>query len=303
MNREQSILRNSIVVTVCVAFAGIILGILSGSFSVAFEGVYSLADASMSGLALLVARLIAIRSPQNGIKSRFNMGFWHLEPIVLAMNGTLLITVSIYALINAVTSLWSGGHDLEFSYAIVYAAVTMVVGLSIAFYEVRANRNLKSDFIALDAKAWIMTGGIAGALLVAFTIGSMIEGTRLDWLAVYIDPAVLAVICLVIIPLPLGTVRRAFSDILMITPRELRQHVEMVAQDIVNKHGFRGYHAYVARVGRARQTELHFIVPTYWIMPIMAVDAIRTEISDAIGGEGSDRWLTISFTADEEWAV
>lgn len=33
------------------------------------------------------------------------------------------------------------------------------------------NRSLKSDFIALDIKAWIMSGGIAFALLVAFVIG------------------------------------------------------------------------------------------------------------------------------------
>ena len=32
-------------------------------------------------------------------------------------------------------------------------------------------------------------------------------------------------------------------------------------------------------------------------------DAIRDEIGDALGGEGTDRWLTIVFTTDEEWAI
>ena len=34
---------------------------------------------------------------------------------------------------------------------------------------------------------------------------------------------------------------------------------------------------------------------------ITAVDAIRREIAEAIGGEGPQRWLTIDFTADPRW--
>jgi predicted Co/Zn/Cd cation transporter (cation efflux family) len=31
-------------------------------------------------------------------------------------------------------------------------------------------------------------------------------------------------------------------------------------------------------------------------------DALRDEIGNAIGDESTNRWLTIAFTADEEWA-
>jgi predicted Co/Zn/Cd cation transporter (cation efflux family) len=46
------------------------------------------------------------------------------------------------------------------------------------------------------------------------------------------------------------------------------------------------------------------IVPKNWpLRRLEEWDAIRDEIGDALGGEGSDRWLTIVFTTDEEWAV
>ena len=51
MASEQGILRLSIAVTLLLAGGGILFGLLSGSFSIVFDGVYSLADASMSGLA------------------------------------------------------------------------------------------------------------------------------------------------------------------------------------------------------------------------------------------------------------
>lgn len=70
------------------------------------------------------------------------------------------------------------------------------------------------------------------------------------------------------------------------------------------KFGFASHYSYVARVGRGRQIELFFIVPKNWpARRLEEWDAIRDEIGEALGGEGSDRWLTIVFTTDEEWAV
>ena len=66
----------------------------------------------------------------------------------------------------------------------------------------------------------------------------------------------LAIVCLIIIPMPVGTVRQAFSDMLLIAPLDLKRHVDRVAIDTASKHGFLSYRAYVAKVGRAIQVEL-----------------------------------------------
>lgn len=63
------------------------------------------------------------------------------------------------------------------------------------------------------------------------------------------------------------------------------------------------YRAYVAKVGRSREIELFFIVPES--MPAKTIrewDALRDEVGEAIGGEGLDRWITVVFTGDPQWA-
>ncbi|MBO9196243.1 cation transporter [Rhizobium sp. 16-449-1b] len=307
MRNEQRFLTISIVATVVVAALGIVFGIISGSFSIAFDGVYSLADAAMTGLALWVSSLI-VRSAESNAKSgrirnRFTMGFWHLEPIVLLLNGCLLMTVAVYALINAVISVINGGHELHFGAAIVYSGATLVVCVVMASIGIALNRSLKSDFIALDIKAWIMSGGIAFALLVAFVIGLAVLPTPMAWIARYVDPVVLGLVCLVMIPLPIGTIWKALSEVLLIAPVDLQEHVDQVASETVQRLGFLSYRAYVARVGRATEVELYFIVPEG--LPAKTIeewDALRDDIGDRIGGEGANRWLTIAFTADAEWA-
>ena len=307
MPSEQGFLRASIVATVVVAALGIAFGLLSGSFSIAFDGAYSLIDAGMTMLALLVSNMIVRSGQGDGLPGklgrRFTMGVWHLEPIVLGLNGTLLIAVAVYALINAAISVINGGHELRFDLAIVYALVTLVVCAAMAFIGARANRGLKSDFVALDVKAWIMSGGITSALLIAFIIGYAVAGTRFDSLSRYVDPVVLALVCLVIIPIPIGTVRRALSDILLIAPTDLKAHVDQVASETVQRHGFVSHRAYVAKVGRAMRVELYFIVPKdFPATAIMEWDRIRDDVGAAVGGESQNRWLVIAFTADERWA-
>ena len=109
MRTEQGVLRISIAVTFVLADFGILFGLMSGSFAIIFDGVYSLTDASMTIVALLVSNLIASSTAGGSDKSklvaRFTMGFWHLEPMVLGMNGAMLMGAAIYALITPSTAL------------------------------------------------------------------------------------------------------------------------------------------------------------------------------------------------------
>ena len=304
---EQGVLRISIAVTVLLAGVGILFGLLSGSFAIVFDGVYMLTDAIMTIVALLVSNLIAASTASGPARTRlvkhFTMGFWHLEPMVLGLNGILLTGAAIYALINAVGSLMTGGRPLSFDHAIVYAVLTLALTIGMALFARNANRSIQSDFVALDATSWLMSSALTAALLVAFVFGYLIQGTELAWLSPYIDPAALAIVCLVIIPIPAGTIRQALADILLVTPADLKRHVDTVATEIVRRHGFLSYRAYVARVGRGRQIELYFLVPTDWPPKRLEEwDPIRDEVGEAIGGDTPDRWLTIAFTTDPEWA-
>lgn len=303
---EQAVLRLSIAMTFVVAAVGIGFGVASGSASIIFDGIYSLTDAVMTSVALLVSSLITQRLSerrQARLVQRFTMGFWHLEPMVLGLNGILLSGAAVYALVTAVGSLLTGGHPLQFGRAILYATVVLIVAIGMAIHNRHANRSIRSNFVALDVQGWTISAALTGALLAAFVFGWAIQGTALDHLSPYVDPAVLALVWVIVIPLPVPTIRRALADILLITPSDMLAEIDAVARDVVARHGFLDHRAYVARVGRGRQIELYFIVPQGQPpRPLEEWDAIRDQIGEAIGGDITNRWLTIAFTTDPEWA-
>lgn len=307
LSDESGVLRASIFATLVISALGVGFGLAAGSFSIVFDGVYLLVDASMSMLALVVVNLITSHAISKELsermRERFSLGFWHLEPMVLVLNGTLLIGVAIYALVNAIGSLLNGGREIQFGWAIVYAAATVIVCAAIAVVEAHANRKINSEFLRLDVRGWIMSAGITAALLIAFCIGYAVQGTPWQWLSPYVDPAVLAIVCVLIIPLPISTLKEALSDVLLLAPDDLRQHVDQVAQIFVERHGFTSYRAYAARVGRSRIIELYFIVPAAMSAKTIGDwDALRDEVGAAIGAADPHRWLTVVFTGNPAWA-
>ena len=305
---EQGVLRLSIAGTLVMAAMAVGFGLYANSSLIIFDGIYGLIDVVMTWLSLLVARLIAQSTNtdtlQSRLNQRFSMGFWHLEPIVLGVSGTLMIGAALYAFVNAVDALTSGGRLIALGPAITFGLISLLAEGALAAFVLRANRRIGSDFIALDAKNWIIAASMSACYLLAFVGGALVRGTPLDWIGPYIDPGILAVVCLFVMVAPLGTVRQALAGILLVAPQELRSHVDTVARDVVARHGFLDYRSYVAQVGRGEQIELFFVVRADDPPRALAEwDRLRDEIGDLLGEESPDRWLTIMFTTDLEWAV
>lgn len=138
LKNEQNLLRISIFSTILLASIGIVFGLLASSSTIIFDSIYAMIDAVMTTLALIVARLITSSTSKdfihNKLEKHFTMGFWHLEPIVLGVNGILLIGAATYAFINAIDSLLLGGREILFGYAIVITLISIVVELSLGIF-------------------------------------------------------------------------------------------------------------------------------------------------------------------------
>jgi predicted Co/Zn/Cd cation transporter (cation efflux family) len=294
---EQRLLRLSILATVLLAATGIGFGLYAGSQSIVFDGLFNAIDSSMAALALLVARLV-VRQPGR----RFQQGYWHIEPMVLALNGSVLVILCCYALVDSLAGLMHGGRLLAFDGAILYALLSALVSAISYLYLRRRNRRLDSALIRLDLYSWLMSTSISLALLLAFGIGWLLQGGEHAELLPYIDPLVLALLSLLLLPLPCRTVAGAFRQILRITPSELDAQVVGVMQRMSRRYGFERFSHCAIDNGRGLFVELHILLPAAmdgW--SVSALDGVRGEIAAGIGREGPDRWLAIGFTRDGRW--
>jgi predicted Co/Zn/Cd cation transporter (cation efflux family) len=292
---EARLLNLSVGATVLIAGLGVLFGVLASSPAILFDGFFSLLDALITWLTLVVARLVASQGDR-----RFQFGFWHLEPLVILLKASVLMFLAAFALLSSVGSLLKGGYEPAFGVGLVYATVVAVICYS-CWWWMRANaERIDSGLVRLDVKAWLMSALITTALLIAFTLALVLKGTAAEGLVRYVDPAILALLSLLLLPLPFREARGALAEILVISPPEVDAQVREVMNAFVAHHGFTTFESYVSRTGRARFIEISVLVPGDLVLPVAELDALRAEIGAAIGGEGPDRWLTVMFTSSRE---
>nr|WP_232374324.1 cation transporter [Pseudomonas chlororaphis] len=280
-----------------VAIAGIVTGFVSGAESILFDGFFSLIATFIKVLMLITAKLIAKQS-----NHRFQFGFWHLEPMVLLIEGSFLLLIAIYALLNGVFGILNGGREIELGMVIVYAAVFTVVEFAYFFYVRHRNRRLKSSLIQFDNISWLVDAMLSVGLLVSFVTALLLKQYGHGEWAVYVDPLILIVLALSMLPPAFKILRPALRDVLGIAPDQLDDKVRSVMDAAKARHGFDDYISYVQKHGRARFIEIHIVLPAgYPLHGVATLDVLREEISTALGQADAARWLTISFTGDRKW--
>ncbi|MES1942225.1 hypothetical protein T5B8_18383 [Salinisphaera sp. T5B8] len=281
-----------------VAVLGVTFGLLVGSRSILFDGVFSTIDAAMSGLALLVARLAVREASQ-----RFQHGFWHLEPMVAGLNGSILLLLCFYAFLNAIQGLMGGGQELAFGLAIVYAVVVAAACFTMFAYERRINRRVDSEFLRIDMQGWMMAGSISATLAVAFVIAQLLERTAYAHLTPYVDSLLLALLTLCFMPVPIGIVRRAIREVFLIAPTALDSEVHAAMAPVMARDGLIDYFSHVAKSGRGHFIEIDILTtPDYGTgQGIAVLDEIREQIAAELSIPPERRWFTVAFTADSKW--
>lgn len=290
---EARLLRISVAATILITALGILFGLLARSPAILFDGFFSLIDVAITALTLKVAQLVASQGDR-----RFQYGFWHLEPLVMALRASVLMLLVAYAFVSAVNSLLKGGYEPDFGIALLYTVAVAAICFGMWWWMRGHAERIDSGLVRLDVKAWLMSALVTTALLVAFAAALLMQGTDAEWLIPYVDPLVLALLSLVLLPMPLREARESFAEIFMISPPELDTRVRQVMADFVARHGFLDFRSYVSKAGRAQFIEISVLVPSDLRVPVGEIDALRAEIGTAIGGAGPDRWLTILFTAD-----
>ena len=294
---EQSLLKQSTFLMFAVAIAGICTGFITGAESILFDGFFSLVATFIKVLMLITARLIAKKS-----NHRFQFGFWHLEPMVLLIEGSFLLLIAIYAFLNGVSGIITGGREIELGMVIIYAAVFTVVEFGYFFYVRYRNRTLKSSLIQFDNISWLVDAMLSVGLLVSFLIALLLKSHGFGQWAMYVDPLILVLLALSMLAPAFKILRPALRDVLGIAPDQLDDTVRQVMEAAMVEHGFEAYMSYVQKHGRARFIEIHIVLPAdYPLETVRQLDAIREQISVRLGQCDATRWLTICFTGDRKW--
>lgn len=161
--KEQRVLKVSMLSALVLAVFGVGFGVWAKSLAVVFDGFVCLVSVGLGALSVVTSRYIYKDDDEI-----FQFGYVRFEPMVNLFKSLVLVLVCVYAFINAVSSLFSGGYEVEFGGVAVYSGFALVFCFVLFIYTRQACRALESDLIRVDNTEWKIDCALYAGAIVAF---------------------------------------------------------------------------------------------------------------------------------------
>ena len=272
------------------AVMALVWGLAAGSRVIVFDGV-----SSTIGLLLSVVALLAARAAAKPGTPLFPFGRQSFVPAAVGMQGIARFAVSVYAIVDAILLVVEGGDAVQGSSVIVYSAVIAVVCVVVARW-LRGRRHL-GDLVATEATGWGLATLLSLTILAGFTVVALLPaGDVKDAAARYVDPVLVIVVSLIVLPAPWSMLRTMARELLeMAPPEEIAEPVAAAVRRVMAAHGLHHPVIRMTKTGGRLYLEVDHQVPAgSWTVD--QVDSVRTELSSAIASPSFQTWVNLEIT-------
>lgn len=272
----------------------------SSSQAILLDGFFN-ATYFLAGLfTIKVSRLVL-----QGDDIHFPFGYSFFEPLVNGIKGLLILGVSVMALIGALQALQTGGRSIEAGIAIAYGAFASLMAWALAWITHRGYTRSASPLVKVDAEGWIVNAAISTAVLLAFVGIWMIEGSRFEYMAPYIDPVLVLVVVLISLSVPIRMAWTALMGLLnRAPPPEITDQITTIINNSLEPLPVNELFVRVIQPGRVRWILAHVVLPEdYSPEDLQAMDRQRGKTLEALKSNYQNVVLDMLFTTDRTWGA
>ncbi len=284
---ERRALARSIGASTALGLLGIGWGLAAGSQLIVLDGAYAFIGVAVSWLLMLASRVVGI-----GPTRHYPFGREALTPLVVGIQGFVLLGTVAYAAVEAVSSILEGGARVAAGWALAYAVVSTIGSFTVWRYLTTAAPG--SDLVAAEAAAWKVSTLLGVGMVVGFALLAAIEGTAWDDAAPYVDPVLVLVTSALLVPAPVQMVRSTYVELLEgEPPAEVRDPVQSVIDALVAERGLEPPEVRMTKIGAKLYVEVDGTAPRE--TTIAVEDELRTELDRRLDRLPFDVWLNFEL--------
>ena len=288
---EQSALRGSMAATAGLGLIGVAWGILSGSQAILLDGAYGVIGIAVTWLLIQAGR-IAREDPSRA----YPFGRESVTPLAVGIQGFVLLATLAYAAYEAVMTIRLGGSEVTPGPALLYSGIATISSIGVWIW--LRGRAKDSELVASEGTAWKLSAARGVAMLIGFTLLLAVTGTALDPVGPYIDPVLVVLSCLFLLPSPLAMVRDTARELLEAGPPvEIRDRVDTSVTAVLARHAVTRPDIRLAKVGGKLYVEI--VARAAATMTIAEEHAIRTEAETSLADLPYEAWLTLELVPPE----
>ena len=221
------------------------------------------------------------------------------------MKGTLVLGVSVMAIVAAVQALVDGGRSIAAGPAVAYGIAASIICWAMAYFSRRVVKRSGSPLVRADMENWFVNAAISSCVLLAFAGIFVFEGLGLDAVVPYVDPTVVLAVVAVSLGVPVRMAWNALMQLLNRAPgdpvvEEVVGIVDTSLRDLPVEERF----VRVVQPGRQRMVLVHVVLPKdYEPAGLGSLDEMRAKTHEALVAAHVATILDMLFTTDRRWGA
>lgn len=265
-----------------------------------FDGIYSLASVGLSLLSVIGSNYMSKRDDE-----KYPFGKRMIEPVIIIIKSLAIFIMCIYSLSGALVDFLSGGNEVQYGFALVYAVISTVgCGITYIFLR-RKGKYIDSNLLLVEGNQWLMDTLLSLGVLVGFLLANILQYTELGWFNRYMDPLMVILCSTIFIRMPLKALMQGFKELFEFRADDnIALEIKGLVSSIEEAYNFEEAITRVSKSGRNLRIEIDFIYNDNSSIKILDdMDDLRETIFDSLKHIGYDKWLNVSFTKDKKWAI
>jgi predicted Co/Zn/Cd cation transporter (cation efflux family) len=288
-------LRISAAAALGLAVVGIGWGLAAQSQVILFDGVYSIVGFVLSWFGLRAAALVAA-----GPTQAYPFGREALAPLVVAAQALVLAGTFGYAAIDAVGVIVTGGSETEVGSALVYSVLSLAA--AVVMSRVLLRWRATSDLVAAELDQWRAAVVLGVAIVVGFTAAVAMQRTSWAHLSPYVDPVLVLVAAVLILPTPVRMLRTSFRELLEGAPDEsVTGPIHAAIDEVRASFGLPAPTTRIGKLGGKVYVELDFLVDADGDWRVDDADRVRRALIAALARPGRLLWVNVELHTDPAW--
>jgi cation diffusion facilitator family transporter len=295
---ETGALLVSMAAALVLGIFGLVSAVLSNSQAILLDGLFNVAFFVTALFTLRVAALL--RRPDD---ARFPFGYLYFEPLINTVKGLLILGVALFALIDALITLFSGGRQLDLGPALIYAAAaTIICGLVMLTLKRTGGG---SPLVEADIGNWSVNAAISAGVFAALVLAALLQRLGMATAAAHVDPVLVGLVVLVSLGVPIRMAGRGLNALLNRAPdAEVVAAIEDRVRGALGDLPLRRLYVRVVRPGRTTYITAHVLLdPSQTRLDVGRADTLRAAIIDALAEAHAPVIVDVVFTAREAFAA
>lgn len=294
MKKVSGILMYSVLGAIFFAALGIILGLVSESKMILFDGIYSIISLMLGVLSVYISKFISKPNYKY-----FPFGKYIFQPLMVLLSSSVLIVLGLMGVINSISDILSGGREINTGVGLVYGGVTFV-GCGLVAYTLYRNID-KSELIKSEFVQWFMDTLLSIGIIIGFVVSIVLNNTQFAWISNYIDPIMVILAGIVILFLATKLFINNIREVLTLPPpKPIQNDITQVTKALNKEYNVASESLHISKMGTVLYIDLINYIEDDRL--VSSNDQYTYKYREKLSKVYSDDlWLNVIFTRDEQF--